>query len=519
MKKSQVYPLSKWILQKFYRNIPANLTRRFYNNFRNYAVRYRKDVWSTVVEKLSVDFIRKLFTLLTNGNAQIKFHTICMQNRNREKAANQPVAFGLKLLGYNVWYRLPLIRDIPIGRTIGKNYLTHSYLRLPVEDWSSEILENPAAVCDVEQSLLLPVLSPESFFKKLEEMLDFRGFAAVRSRYQDCQMPLEEIYHQINRELSTHFSWKQELTLARTYLIPNRYLIRLLDIAAYHGVQIHLVMDSSYPRTFFEEILRQNEIAWDTLSVSCETGQTKVDAAQSLGLERFGVVSADFKGFLRPLEKHGARPIYYRAPVQLMQDALHPGISNDFKERYDAICGARVFSGRKRPSFLYELGCLCAGPLLYSLYSFFDADFTICYAARHSCFAKMTHPHTVCTMNPQRRFHQTSIQVLDPGFDPEGFSAFMDELRRNHPHTTFRTLSLREITARDPSVLSSLFTGKKSDLNDGIRDFCRDFAKYTDGDPISIQDGVRLFRAGLSNLETLSRPSVCTAAVQPVKAV
>ena len=131
----------------------------------------------------------------------------------------------------------------------------------------------------------------------------------------------------------------------------------------------------------------------------------------------------------------------------------------------------------------------------------------------------MTHPHTVCTMNPQRRFHQTSIQVLDPGFDPEGFSAFMDKLRRNHPHTTFRTLSLREVTARDPSVLSSLFTGKKSDLNDGIRDFCRDFAKYTDGDPISIQDGVRLFRAGLSNLETLSRPSVCTAAAQPVKAV
>lgn len=145
-------------------------------------------------------------------------------------------------------------------------------------------------------------------------------------------------------------------------------------------------------QNFFEEILRKNEIAWDTLSVSCETGQAKVDAAQSLGLERFGVVSADFKGFLRPLEKHGARPIYYRAPVQLMQDALHPGISNDFKERYDAICGARVFSGRKRPSFLYELGCLCAGPLLYSLYSFFDADFTICYAASHSCFAKMTHP-------------------------------------------------------------------------------------------------------------------------------
>ena len=68
-----------------------------------------------MLEKLSVDFVRKLFSILTNGNAQIKFYTICMQNQDREKAANRPVEFGLKLLGYNVWYRLPLLRGFAGG--------------------------------------------------------------------------------------------------------------------------------------------------------------------------------------------------------------------------------------------------------------------------------------------------------------------------------------------------------------------------------------------------------------------
>ena len=67
-----------------------------------------------MLEKLSVDFVRKIFAILTNGNAQIKFYTICMQNRNREKATNKPVEFGMKLLGCNILYRLPGVRNITV---------------------------------------------------------------------------------------------------------------------------------------------------------------------------------------------------------------------------------------------------------------------------------------------------------------------------------------------------------------------------------------------------------------------
>ena len=147
-----------------------------------------------MLEKLSVDFVRKLFSILTNGNAQIKFYTICMQNQDREKAANRPVEFGLKLLGYNVWYRLPLLRDLPVGRRIGRDYLTRHYLRLPVEDLASEILENPHAVCDVEGSLLLPVWDDKRFFEKLERDFDCPGFTRLRRRLENPGMSIQEIY-------------------------------------------------------------------------------------------------------------------------------------------------------------------------------------------------------------------------------------------------------------------------------------------------------------------------------------
>ncbi len=238
-----------------------------------------------MLEKLSVDFVRKLFSILTNGNAQIKFYTICMQNQDREKAANRPVEFGLKLLGYNVWYRLPLLRDLPVGRRIGRDYLTRHYLRLPVEDLASEILENPHAVCDVEGSLLLPVWDDKRFFEKLERDFDCPGFTRLRRRLEKPGMSIQEIYQAINQALSVSLSWEKELELARQNRIPNRYVIRLLDIAAYHQVGIHLTVDSCYPASFYEELLQKNGVTWDSLSVSCETGKSKTQMAEALHLE------------------------------------------------------------------------------------------------------------------------------------------------------------------------------------------------------------------------------------------
>ena len=228
-----------------------------------------------MIERLSVDFVRKLFYLLTNGNAQIKFHTICMQNQNREMATNRPIEFGLKLLAYNIFYRIPLIRDIPIGRSIGKEYLTRQYLRLPVEDLASEILENPAVVCDLKHTLFLPVLTQNGLYEKLEKEFRIQGFARMRRKLQNSCSSIDEIYQRLNQGLEVNLSPTRELELAYENLIPNRYIIRLLDIAAYHDVKIYLTVDSPYPSSFFESLLQRHDIAFCSLLVSSETQNKK----------------------------------------------------------------------------------------------------------------------------------------------------------------------------------------------------------------------------------------------------
>lgn len=454
-----------------------------------------------MLEKLSVDFVRKLFYLLTNGNAQIKFHTICMQNQDREKAANRPIEFGLKLLGYNVLYRLPGLRDLPVGRRIGKDYLTRKYLRLPVEDLSTEILENPAAVCDITGSLFLPVLEPKSFFQQVEKALACPGFAKARLRLEDPCVGIEEIYQSLNRTLGKSLQPDTELKMAAANLMPNRYIIRLLDIAVYHGVTVHLTVDSSYPREFYLRLLKKNHIGFDTLAVSGEEKSRKLALVQKLRLEKFGVVSADFNRFLRPLHKQGGRPIYYRAPVQLMRDAWHPQLSPEFRERYDAVCGAKVFSGKNRPAFAYELGYLCAGPLLYSLAFLLEEESPLCYAASDSVLARLI--SASCTTDSRVSIKAPVVQVMDTGIDSEGFSQWLETLKRNHPETSFQTVSLEKLLGKRTVPLSSLFSGEESQVSQGALNFFRDFSTCTGSSAIPFSDARALYAWGYENMNRL----------------
>ena len=456
-----------------------------------------------MLEKLSVDFVRKIFTFLTNGNAHIKFHTICMQNRDREMAANRPIQFGMKLLGYNVFYRIPLVRNIKIGRTIGKDYLTRCYLRLPVEDLASEILENPQVVCDVEDCLFLPVLSKRIFYQKVEEELKCPQFAKLRQKFEGALRPIHDIYKDISHTLGKKISCEKELELAQVNMLPNRYILRLLDIAAYHDVGIHLVMDSSYPLSFFESLFRKNGITWKTLSVSNKTKEKKRKMAMNLGLELFGVVSADFNGFIKPLSKRGAKSIYYRAPVALMKDAGHPLLSKNFQEIYDAICGARVFSGQKRVSFLYELGYLCMGPLVSALNSYLSAAPTVCYTYERSLFSKIAASNIICTRNSAFAWGKTNLRVFSPNVDAEAFRRFMQELYSKYPHTKIKVLSLQDLLGEDVPLLTELFGNAPSEWLSGAIDFCRDYSKYTQGRTISLKDAVSLYQSGRDTIQKL----------------
>ena len=56
-----------------------------------------------MIEKLSLDFVRKIYNALTTGNDDVNFYCMCLQNQNREAATNNPVKFGLELIKINIY--------------------------------------------------------------------------------------------------------------------------------------------------------------------------------------------------------------------------------------------------------------------------------------------------------------------------------------------------------------------------------------------------------------------------------
>ena len=82
-----------------------------------------------MIEKLSLDFVRKIYNILTTGNDDVNFYCMCLQNQNREAATNNPVKFGLELIKINILCRLPFCNKRIFTKTAYANgdYLEYAY--------------------------------------------------------------------------------------------------------------------------------------------------------------------------------------------------------------------------------------------------------------------------------------------------------------------------------------------------------------------------------------------------------
>ena len=142
-------------------------------------------------EKLPVSGVRKLFAFLTNGNAEIKFHTIACKPRPRT-GGQPPHRLRDAAAFLHILYRLPVLRDWPFHRRLGHDYITQQYLRLPVEDLSSEILEISRRVRWHRKPVAAGTWTG-GFFCEAEEHFGVKGFASTRALYDDPLTPLSVI--------------------------------------------------------------------------------------------------------------------------------------------------------------------------------------------------------------------------------------------------------------------------------------------------------------------------------------
>lgn len=312
-----------------------------------------------MIEKLSLDFVRKIYNALTTGNDDVNFYCMCLQNQNREAATNNPVKFGLELIKINILCRLPFCNKRIFTKSVGKDYLSQIFVRPSICELASGMLDNSHLITDIFGSALTQIKSDDEIFAEIEKATGVKGFALLRKKYKKQSLALSEIYKKINAELKTLIDYKLELSLLKNSFLENRYIVRMIDIARCNDMKVSVVIKSIYPKDFVKHLLDKYRIGYDELIVNTVSN----DVIETDDNNHTCVMSNNYD-FIKRYAKIGCRQMYYRCPTALMEHIDNPIKDEKFKKLYNTICGMNLFSGIKRMSNEYELGYMCIAPAI-----------------------------------------------------------------------------------------------------------------------------------------------------------
>lgn len=312
-----------------------------------------------MIEKLSLDFVRKIYNTLTTGNDDVNFYCMCLQNQNREAATNNPVKFGLQLIKINILCRLPFCNKRIFTKAVGKDYLSGIFVRPSICELASGMLDNSQVITDVFGSALTQIKSDDEIFSEIENATGVNGFASLRKKYGRHYSELSEIYKKINCELKTLIDCKLELSLFENAFYENRYIIRMLDIAKCNNMKVSVEVKSIYPQKFIRHLLDKYQISYDELIVS-DNGK---NSFESEDYNHTCVLSNNYD-FIKKYSKKGCKQMYYRNPTVLTERIDNPIKNEQFRKLYNTICGMNLFSGIKRMSNEYETAYMCIAPAI-----------------------------------------------------------------------------------------------------------------------------------------------------------
>lgn len=312
-----------------------------------------------MIEKLSLDFVRKIYNTLTTGNDDVNFYCMCLQNQNREAATNSPIKFGLQLIKINILCRLPLHKKRIFTKAVGRDYLSQIFVRPSICELASGMLDNAQLITDIFGSALTQVKSNDEIYAEIENSTGVKGFAVLRKKYEKQNSELSEIYAKLNDELRALVDYKLELSLLENSFLENRYIVRMLDIARCNDMRVSVIVKSNYPKNFVEHLLDKYGIEYDELIVT----NKKNTYIQPEDCEHTCVLSNNYD-FIKKYTKKGCKQMYYRNPTVLMEHIDNPIEDENFRKLYNTICGMNLFSGIKRMSNEYELGYMCIAPAI-----------------------------------------------------------------------------------------------------------------------------------------------------------
>ncbi|MGN0460907.1 MAG: hypothetical protein ACI4HZ_00520, partial [Ruminococcus sp.] len=391
----------------------------------------------------------------------------------------------------------------------------------------------------------ISIKDKDHIFMDIEKKIKVKNFAKLRKQYSGSSLPINVIYEKINSKLKTSIDYNIELSIMETQYIPNKYGVRLLDIATCNNIYVTAIVHSGYPREFIEKILKKYSITVDKLIILSE-GETDLGEKTLINPKSTVVFSSDYKGFIKKLMKMGCRPIYYRNPQEIMKSVVHPGLSEDFRCVYDGICGLNLFSGINRRNWEYELSLLCIAPMVTKFAQRIKKDATqkdlviclcdessflamlikrLCRNAENILFFPLASPVTGghrSVIKEKITEKNRKIVIANPLPNNNSLSQICSIAKSIKSDVFFESITLCDkigesseelevlaniITGNIPSCKAGISGDSLNDVHRAILDFSLHFCKYTnDADTdltIPDDDAVRLYMQGFTNIRNL----------------
>ena len=304
-----------------------------------------------MLEKLPVSGVRKLFAFLTNAMPKLNSTPFACKTATANGRPTAPSSSGCSCFFAIFYTGCPSLRDWPFHRVWPRLY----YAAIPAAARGRPVVGNPGKSSRRVRWHRKPVAAGTwtgGFFCEAGRTLRREG---VCQHPGAVRRPTDAPFGDLRPDQPG--AGDNAIVAGRTAAGRSKRHPQPVYRAAtgYCGVPrcgAAPGVDSSYPSCFFERRVKQLGLHPDTLSVSCESGMKKREAARALPLLKFGIVSADFAGFVKPLTHSGGRPIYYRSPSVLMHETKQPPLSAPFREVYEAVCGAALLpagGGRRFP--------------------------------------------------------------------------------------------------------------------------------------------------------------------------
>lgn len=418
-----------------------------------------------MLEKLSPDFILRLYNLLLSGNANIYFHCARLRNADRESATNSPISFGLKLLQINCKDRLPLS-----GRKkeayLGEEPLFAKLHRPAVHEFMSTALTAKRAYTDVLGSLIIPRIEKTQFYQLIENQLSIDGFAVCRKQLDHAKHSIDLIYAGISKRLGRKITPQTELSLFERCCYANPYMLRAMEMLSYNHVPVTGIIQTSYSAAFMQTVLQNCGFDLQTVQTTGDTGKSVAQLLKDEAKETKAIaLGSAFRHFLKPAARRGNDLYFYTPDRFVTQKIDFPELTQPFRFIYLHLIGTHLLNTQRGEHFVYELSFCCLAPFVFAqMVALKQMGKPLCYTGDIDDFL------------PLLAIEQFDMRLSDPPADVEIGSHFETCLK---PYSgVFETLC----DQNDPELCVA--------VQNGVLDYCRQFFSFA-GDCIPSESQLR----------------------------